>query len=299
MTPPPLPRRRTLVRWSVGAALGLLLVAPARASFAPGHADAATDALGRPTGVPGYTAVVDLGLQQSGRDRSYLLHVPDGLLGPAPLVVALHGANQTAAQMRDYTRLTALSDAEGFVLAFGSGVDGSWNAGECCRPKANDVAYLDALVDHATDPVRSRTVVDPDRVFFTGFSNGGMMALRYACERSDRVAAVAVVSSVVVAEPCGPREQVAVLDLHGELDRVVPLAGGRNTTFDVTFPAVRDSLQPFRRTGEDVRVRVVAGVGHGWMRPDAPAGAAPADGPHEALDASRAVWDWLRDHPRR
>lgn len=269
----------------LGLLLGLIVLASARAGFAPESATASGAPLD--VGLPGYTATVTLPLEHAGEARSFVLHVPDGLLGPAPVVIALHGANQTAAKMRDYTRLEELADDQGFVVAFGSGVAGTWNAGGCCRPKANDMAYLDALLAHVTDPVRSRTVIDPRRVFLTGFSNGGMMALRYACERSDVVAAVAAVGATVVS-PCAPHSPVAVLDVHGEIDRVVPLAGGRNAAFLVDFPAVRPALRPFKAYGDDVRVRVVPGVGHGWMTPET-----------MYYDATAAVWDWLRDHPRQ
>ena len=266
----------------VGLLLAAAVVVPARIGFAP---EAATASAATP-GVPGYTATVTLPVQHAGEHRSYLLHVPDGLLGPAPLVVALHGAHQTAAHMAGYSRLTELADQEGFVLAYGMGLSGTWNAGTCCKPRANDVAYLDSLLAHATDPLRSRVVIDPDRVFLTGYSNGGMMALRYACSRADRVAAVAVVAATLVA-PCEPGSRVAVLDVHGEVDTVVPVKGGRNDTFRVHFPAVRPALQPFRDRQSEVRVRVVAGTGHDWMSDDS-----------VGYDASRAVWDWLRDHPR-
>lgn len=268
----------------LGLLLGLIVLASARAGFAPETATASGSPLG--VGLPGYTATVTLPVEHDGEARSFLLHVPDGLLGPAPLVVALHGANQTASKMRDYTKLEQLAEEQGFVVAFGSGVQGTWNAGGCCRPKADDVAYLDAVLAHVTDPVRARVAVDARRVFLTGFSNGGMMALRYACERSDVVAAVAAVSATVVA-PCAPGSPVAVLDVHGEIDAVVPLAGGRNKAFAVDFPAVRPALQPFRDLGRDVRVRVVPGVGHGWMTRDT-----------MYYDATAAVWDWLRDHPQ-
>ena len=113
-----------------------------------------------------------------------------------------------------------------------------------------------------------------------------MMALRYACERSAVVSAVAVVAGTVVA-PCAPAAPVAVLALHGTADRTVPLAGGRNERLAADFPAVSTSLQPFRAADGEVSVVPVAGAGHGWMRL----------GP-QGVDATAAVWDWLRDHPR-
>ena len=258
------------------ALAGLAVIVPSRVGTTP--------AVAGPEPLPGFTTTVSLPVEHAGESRAYVLHVPDGLLGPAPLVVALHGALQSADRMRDYSRLEDLADRHGFVVAFGMGVGGSWNAGGCCRPRANDVAYLDALLDHAA--AQSSFRVDPARVFLTGFSNGGMMALRYACDRAERLAAVAVVSATVLGD-CAPTARLDVLAVHGETDTVVPLEGGHNAKYDVDLGALRPALQPFRDLGGHVRVRVVPGVGHGWMTDD-----------EMSYDASVAVWDWLRDHPR-
>jgi poly(3-hydroxybutyrate) depolymerase len=262
----------------VGAGLSLLAALPATLSSDPAVADpdASTRLVAAATTVTptaASTTTVTTSQTYEGRPRSFVLHVPGGLLAPAPLVVALHAHSQTTDSIRAYSELERLADQEGFVVAFPSGVAGSWNAGGCCGPsQADDVAFLDEVIALA----RTRAAIDEDRIGFTGSSNGAFMALHYACERSDTAASVAVVSGAYVSA-CAPADPVPVLALHGQLDSVVPLAGGRNEALDVAFPPVQASLAPFR----DVEVRVVPGVGHTWM-----------------ADASRQVWEWIRDHPR-
>ena len=234
----------------------------------------------------GTTTTVETSLSYDGRPRTFVLHVPDGLLAPAPLVVALHARAQTAQSIRDYSDLEALADREGFIVAFPSGGGGSWNAGTCCRPGSelgtDDVTFLDEVIRKARDLAD----VDPDRIGLTGSSNGAMMALRYACERSGEVASVVAVAGPLVA-PCTPSDEVAVLALHGGKDAVVPLAGGPNTSLGVTFPAVDASLQPLRAAGGDVELSISPNAGHGWQT--------VATG---GVEATQVVWDWVRDHPR-
>ncbi|MCW2779542.1 MAG: hypothetical protein JWN17_3267 [Frankiales bacterium] len=257
------------------ALLLLAVVGPARAGFAPGTPAVPPPAQPR-VGLPGYTAELPSGLD----GRRFVLHVPDGLLAPAPLLLVLHAYAKDAAAVRSDSRLEDVADRDGFLVAFPEGVHRSWDAGGCCgrsRDDAvDDVAYLDAVV--AT--VRARALVDPSRIAVSGFSNGAMMALRYACERADVVSAVAVVAGTVVA-PCRPSRPVAVLDLHGAADRTVPVLGGTNAQLHADFPPVSASLQPFRDAGGEVRVVVVPREGHHWL-----------------TGASGAVWDWVRDHPR-
>lgn len=218
--------------------------------------------------------------------RPYVLHVPVGLVAPAPLVIALHARNQEPADIRAYSRLERLADQQGFVVAFPVGGSGSWNAGTCCFPArdegTDDVAYLDEVLASIT----RRIPIDPDRVAVVGGSNGGMMALRYGCERPLVVASVVVVSGVYVSA-CTPSAPLAVLALHGARDTSIPLLGGRNVVLGVTFPAVSESLEPFRLAGGDVQLRVVPTAGHAWMTQDA-----------HGVDATRALWDFIRDHPR-
>ena len=194
--------------------------------------------------------------------------------------MALHALHQTPDTIRAATGLEALADEKKFVVAFPGGAHGSWNAGACCGRARDgdldDVAFLDEVIAS----VRDRVLVDPSRIGLTGFSNGAMMALRYGCERSTVVSAVAVVAGPLAA-PCAPASPVAVMEVHGRRDHVVPLAGGRNPQLRALFPPVESSLDPFRDVGSRVRVEVIGG-GHGW-----PTGAA------------RHVWDWLRTHPRR
>ena len=289
------PRRPLLV--AAGAALCLLAALPQALGAEPPAADAPGTVQAAsvvpvvaepdpPKGLPGSTTNVPTSHSYQGKGRSFVLHIPDGLLAPAPLVVALHAHSQEPKAIRAYTRLEALADEQGFVVAFPEGASGSWNAGLCCAPAGrdavDDVAYLDEVIARA----RAKAPIDPARIAFTGGSNGAMMALRYACERPEVVASVAVVAGPLVA-PCNPELPVPVLVLHGAKDKVVPLNGGRNPKLGVTFPAVGPSLEPFRQAGGEVQLQVVPRAGHDWMIRS-----------RHGVDATRAVWAWMRDHPR-
>ena len=237
-------------------------------------------------GLPGSTTTVPTTTTYDGTVREVVVHVPDGLLAPAPLVIALHAHSQEPAAIRAYSRLEKLADQEGFVVAFPEGAGGSWNAGACCFPGSTDEVDDVAFLDEVLRVVRARVRIDPDRISITGGSNGAMMALRYACERSAVIASVAVVAGPFVAT-CTPSQPVPVLVLHGAKDRVVPLKGGPNPKLRTTFPDVDRSLQPFRKAGGDVQLRVVPRAAHEWMTLD-----------RHGVDATRSVWAFMRDRPR-
>jgi polyhydroxybutyrate depolymerase len=91
------------------------------------------------------------------------------------------------------------------------------------NPTTDDVAFVLTLLD-ALAPQG----VDPKRVYATGLSNGGHMALRLAIEQPLRFAAVAPVAALMpaVSECAAPTTPVSVLFINGTADPICPYDGG-------------------------------------------------------------------------
>lgn len=167
--------------------------------------------------------------------RPYKLAVPNGLDRDraAPLVIFLHGYGASAKRLNKILDVASLAESRGFLYVT---PDGSreprgtryWNATPACcdftRSKANDVAYLAAVIDD----VKRRAKVDERRVFVIGYSNGGFMAYRLACELSDRITGVVSVAGAANLDEsrCRPAAPVAVLQIHGDADEHVLYGGG-------------------------------------------------------------------------
>ncbi len=260
--------------------LAVAVVVPARVGLAPTLASAhvATARVG--------TSMILTPDSYLGRQRGFLLHVPTGLLAPAPLVLVLHGLRQDPTRIRAFSEADRIADRNGFVVAYPGGVGGSWNAGTCCGDAADHQVDDVAFLDHVVAIARRNALIDPARIYLEGYSNGGMMALRFACERPGLVAAVAVVAASVTS-PCAPDAPVAALDLHGGLDATVPVRGGPSHQLHMAFVPIATALGVFAAQGADVRVEVLPRATHRWMTQ-------ATDG----LDASSTLWDWLRDHPK-
>lgn len=168
--------------------------------------------------------------------RDYVLYVPPEVdpSAPTPVVVVLHGRPGTAAGMAYLTDGHWVAREHGFMLVYPSGtpVEGAepgreWNytrgfpgyqnpetVGE---PQVNDTEFLGLMLDDLARDV----AIDPARVYVTGFSNGGFMTLRLACEAPDRYAAFAAVGATLIPEffdLCDPSPAVPILLMHGTLD---------------------------------------------------------------------------------
>lgn len=186
-----------------------------------------------------------------GRVRTYrVVDLSD--VEPAPLLFVLHGFGGTAEGMRSYA---AIEDAVensidgGAIVVYpnGSGAENgypqSWNAGGCCPfsiyEPVDDVAFFAQMIDALSNVYD----VDPERIWVVGHSNGGMMAYRLACELADRVTAIGVGAGAMMIESCKPSRSVSAIHVHGELDSVVPIAGGE--TAGIMFPSAVESFERF------------------------------------------------------
>lgn len=168
-------------------------------------------------------------VQVDGKKREYVVYLPTAAgTGPAPVVFVYHGAFSTAEAVEVQGRLHQTNRGRHYVVIYPEGFRRSWNAGVCCGPakrrEVDDVGFFDTMMQDLGRLVD----IDKSRIYVTGFSNGAMMAYYLACERADRIAAIAPVSGVMqgVLESCRPSRAVPILHFHGKLDEWAPYRGG-------------------------------------------------------------------------
>lgn len=164
-----------------------------------------------------------------------------GQLGRAPLVVLLHGYNQTAQFIDRYTAMSHIGTQLGFVVAVPQGLHDRWNFPRRRVIGPDDVRFLGLTVRR----LERLACVDPRRVFVVGFSDGADMADTAACASPTLVRAVATVAASVIPQHCPT--PVDVLQIHGDADPVVPFKGGggdRDPPFEGTEAVA--AMQQFR-----------------------------------------------------
>ena len=220
-------------------------------------------------------------LKVDNKNRSYRLHIPEGYASekPLPLVIALHGAFSSAREMERLSGFSALADEEGFVVVYPNGIGlfgflRHWNAGFCCGRAMdvewNDTGFLLGLIDLLTEHL----VIDKQRIYLVGMSNGGMLAHRFAAEYPDRIAAVTLVSAAVGARweegemkrfpP--PLLPVPALIIHTKDDPVIPFEGGRGSRRDVEYLGALDAVAFWRGVNrcESIPVETLRVQGGNW-----------------------------------
>jgi polyhydroxybutyrate depolymerase len=272
---------------------------------------------------------VPIALRSGDIDRTYVVHVPASYDGSraVPLVLVLHGSGGDAEEAARISGMSAKSDAEGFLAVYpeGTGTSKTFNAGLCCgyagRTMTDDVAFMRNIVmDVSVD-----YLVDPQRVYVTGMSNGAMMAHRVACEMSDVVAAIAPVAGALEVVECAPARPVSAIVFHGRADAIVPYDGGPAPTtprgMDGDYDPLSTAVDHWATTagctgatdeqvtanvthqvrtgcqaGYGVELYTVADGGHAW--PGGEPGWLGGDVPTTDVVATDLIWDFFAAHPQ-
>jgi polyhydroxybutyrate depolymerase len=174
--------------------------------------------------------------------RSYIVHVPPQARGrkPLPAVLNFHGGGAHAQAQKQYSRMDAAADREGFIAIYPNGSGGiggrllTWNAGACCgwaaASRVDDVGFAIALLDD----LAGRVALDKGRVYATGLSNGSMMAYRLAAEAAHRIAAVAGVAGAMTLPRFAFALPVPVMHIHSVDDERALYDGGLGPAFPFT-----------------------------------------------------------------
>ncbi len=191
----------------------------------------------------------DLRLEHGGITRSYRLNIPTGYTGtaPAPLMLALHGHNQTADSFAgNQPELAHLASERGVILVFPDGTASErgtgWNVADPSPENpVDDVSFLLALIDE----LEATLNIDRKRVYAGGFSNGGQMCHFLGSRTTNVFAALAAVGSgiagdrgtgsLVYTDP--PTEPLPVLIVNATNDCKRPFWGGTNEDGALQAPA--------------------------------------------------------------
>lgn len=265
-------------------------------------------------------AAAQAGLVHDGVERQYILHVPASYdpATPVPLVVNFHGGCMDAASQQAAMDMRPQADDSNFILVYpeGLGEQGAncqiWNSGPYQDPTQNktstdDLGFSEALVQHLS----SSYSIDQDRVYATGFSNGGFMAYALACYKSDIFAAVAPIAAMMQDEelntngaspnPCSPTHPTPLIHLHGDADAQVNVAFGEtaveywrthNQTTDTSTTTVTDSsgttIERHSSTGGTAPVEYyrIVGGSHDTF----------SDISYEGANSAQLIWDFLSQH---
>lgn len=176
-----------------------------------------------------YAGWEDKSFELDGRKRDYRIYTPKDFSTEKEyaLIVGIHGLGDDMTHFSNtFRELADIADTADIILVYPQGLENfllgrAWNAGAGVlgvypSEDVNDVAFINAV----TDSMQKNYPVDKERTYLFGFSNGGYMVQRMACESNGKFAAFASIAGTYGNKlpPCNPGKPIPILHLHGTTD---------------------------------------------------------------------------------
>lgn len=251
----------------------------------------------------------------NGLARTYRLHIPEKTSPePAPLLIVLHGAFSTAKEIEKQSAFSGLADRQGFYVAYPNGIGlfgklQHWNAGHCCGKAAKDNIDDVGFIETVLNDVLQNHRIDTSRIYLVGYSNGGMMAYRFAEEITERIAALAVVAGALNSTteesgtqwtPSTPFEPLPVIIFHGSNDQAVPFSGGESPAKadGRLYTSVQNATEFWTMNNKGkapVQTVELPEWGHAWPGPFFTSADTTAD-TMKNYDAAQVIWNFFKEH---
>jgi polyhydroxybutyrate depolymerase len=271
--------------------------------------------------------------------RTYLQYVPlaNRQSGALPLVLVLHGYGGNGKSALGQGKWVAKAEKEKFIVVALDGMlkdpgkaesfqtnQRGWNNGDAqiALSGVDDVAFVKGVIDTLV----ASGVVDEDRIYVTGFSNGAGMTYRVGAELSDQVAAIAPLSSTLFVEVEALARPVSLITFFGGADPIRPIEGGTHIILGAsrtlhpaaeswatwqrllncpTQPSQESNQEGVRFTGykpcvggAEVAIYVIDQMGHHWPGGRESLPKALIGEPLDLVDATDLIWAFFEAHPR-
>lgn len=258
--------------------------------------------------------------------RTYRLYVPGSYTGqPVPLMVMLHGCTQSPEDFAAGTRMNALAEAHGFLVAYpaqsqAANMNRCWNWFNSADQQRE--GGEPSLLAGITREVMADYAVDARRVFVAGLSAGGAMAAILGHAYPDLYAGIGVHSGLPVgaahdmasafaamtqgnpsAAVGGKRATVPMIIFHGDADRTVHVSNGDQLTTQAHRSGGLKRHAPFQDSHggrqhtttrySDGQGRIVLehwllhGAGHAWSGGDSSGSFTDGKGPVASAEMVR------------
>lgn len=167
-------------------------------------------------------------LQHQNFTRRFTVYLPKNFTPDKkrPLFINMHGFTSTMSQQMTYSDFNKTADEKDCIVVYPDGVQSRWNSGTNFGVSSgvDDVGFLSKLIDRMILLYNA----DPEMIYSTGYSAGGFMSYRLACQLTNRVSAIAPVAASIVEDTyaaCTPFRPISVIAFNGTADGVTNYNG--------------------------------------------------------------------------
>jgi len=191
-----------------------------------------------------------------GIDREYIVYVPANYDGSkdVPIMFNFHGGAGFASDFILANDMRPIADTAGFIAVYPQGAFDYEGAEDGNAPSTswlhkaptthNDVNFIAAIID----TLSTEYLIDADRVYACGYSEGGIFSYELGCRLNDRIASFVSVSGSMMVDSfreeyyglglCNPIHPTAIMLIPG--------------TQDESFHSTYDGFQPYYMSVDEI-----------------------------------------------
>lgn len=190
--------------------------------------------VGPPPEIPPGPKEVQIGHDNYIRNVTY--HIPKKLRKrKRSLIICMHAGDESPESFMRITKrgFNRISEQNNFIVAYPEGLNKYWNDARedsislTHYEDIDDVGFIDKTIQFALDSFR----VDPERIFVTGLSDGGLMAFRLASELPlGRIKGIATVAASITLDQLveyNVDTTLSIMVINGTRDPILPYEGGQ------------------------------------------------------------------------
>jgi poly(3-hydroxybutyrate) depolymerase len=192
-----------------------------------------------------------------GRTHHCIWHVPKEYNKPA-VVFFVHGANGSGGGFQSETKADVVADREKFIAVYPSASSNGGGGIWADMFGTSDYPFFLAVID----TLDKRYSIDRDKIYMTGFSQGGFISFVAACKYSDVFAAVAPVSGHA-GSPCTIKRPVSVYMTFGSQEGAASFFNDRDIWLKLNnCPSTPKRIFPYPETKPQSKIaRLIYGPG--------------------------------------
>lgn len=159
-----------------------------------------------------------------------------------PLVFVLHGLDGSAQQITS-SGFNSIADTARFIPIYPQGKlngfgQASWNNGTMVASNADDVGFIDTLIQHFEQQYN----INSQKIYVCGFSEGGIMTHRLGLELNHKIAAIASMAGTISTSDkldfATQSSPMPLMHWHGTVDQTIPFYSPQVNTIELVYPSI-------------------------------------------------------------
>jgi len=176
----------------------------------------------------------DFQITSNGEERTFKAYFPDNSSENLPMVILMHGQGETVYNMIGLSNyyisnniIPVFPQANVHPTSDNGDSTTVWNVRKY-DTMSDDVAFIEDMIIFLTT---TYNLIDQNKIYAAGYSNGGYMAYRLSCDLSDKIAAFGSVcgNMYLIDDNIDCTEQgrdIPIIHIHGTLDNINPYYEG-------------------------------------------------------------------------